>query len=78
MTTQLRLTRRLLTTVALGSLGDWITFSALVLVVHRLAGGGPLSAFAVALVAAARLVPGVLLGPLAAPYAGVLGIRRTI
>jgi hypothetical protein len=76
--TQHRLTRRLLTTVALGSLGDWITFSALVLVVHRLTQAGALSAFSVALVALARLVPGVIVGPLVAPYAGVLGMRRTI
>lgn len=72
---QTRLSRRLLGTSAAGALADWTVFAALVALVARMTDG---SVFAVAMVTSARLVPSVILGPLLAPYAGLLGARRTI
>ena len=70
-----RLSRRLLVTAGTGALADWTVFAALVALVAVLTGG---SVFAVAIVTCARLLPSVVLGPLLAPYAGMLGTRRTL
>ena len=70
-----RLSRRLLVTSATGALADWTVFATLVTLVARLTGG---SVFAVAMVTCARLLPSVILSPLLAPYAGVIGTRRTL
>jgi 1-acyl-sn-glycerol-3-phosphate acyltransferase len=69
------LARRLLAAAGVGSLTDWVVFSALVAIVVRLTAG---SVFAVALVTAARILPAIVLGPMLAPFAGVLGFRRTL
>ena len=69
------LSRRILSTAAIGSLADWTLFAALVAVVADLSGG---SVFAVALVTGARIVPSILLGPLVAPRVGALGLRRAL
>ncbi|HVL98565.1 MAG TPA: 1-acyl-sn-glycerol-3-phosphate acyltransferase [Egibacteraceae bacterium] len=70
-----RLCRRILAGAGLSALADWLVFSGLVAVVAGLTGG---SVFAVALVASARVLPAVVVGPLVAPYAGVAGLRRTL
>jgi 1-acyl-sn-glycerol-3-phosphate acyltransferase len=70
-----RLTRRLLVVAGLGSLADWLVFSALVAVVAARTDG---SVFAVAMVTCARLAPSIVIGPLVAPFAGIVGIRRTL
>lgn len=67
--------RRVLSATAVGSLADWTTFAALVAVVAAFTEG---SVFAVAIVACARILPSCVLGPVLAPYAGVLGIRPTL
>ena len=69
------LSRRILSTAAIGSLADWTLFAALVAVVAGLSGG---SVFAVALVTGARILPSILLGPLVAPRVGALGLRRAL
>jgi 1-acyl-sn-glycerol-3-phosphate acyltransferase len=67
--------RRLLASSAVGALADWTLFAALVAFVDARTGA---SAFAVALVTAARVVPALVLGPLLAPFAGAWGVRRTL
>lgn len=69
------LARRLIGTAAAAALADWVVFAALVALVDRTTGGSP---FAVALVLLAKIVPSVVLGPLVAPWADVLGLRRTL
>jgi 1-acyl-sn-glycerol-3-phosphate acyltransferase len=65
----------LLATSGIGALADWTVFAALVAMVAGMTGG---SVFAVAIVTCARLVPSVVLGPLLAPYSGIIGTRRTL
>lgn len=69
------LARFVTATAFVGSLADWVLFATLVVTVDTLLGGGP---WATALVLLVRIVPGVVLAPLAARRVDGADLRTTL
>lgn len=60
------------------SLGDWLGFSAIILLAARVGGGAGAGAGAISLVMAARIIPGFFFGPLAGVLVDRWDRRRTM